>query len=245
MSSQSQTAARHWQGLLARPENMALAFQEVFTVVARLKGKRQQVTNAEQFRGIMREALKRSKENAKRSGYGEEECRLAEFAMVALLDESILNSGNPVFNDWPRRPLQEEFYGHHTAGEFFFQYLRNLLNKPDSEEVNDVLEVYHLALAMGFRGRYGLSGGSELANIMNQIEEKRNRIRPFTMLISPESVPAGDVAPRKMGDPWLKPLLFSAIGLFALVAILFAVYWFVLDGGAGDLRALTATAAKS
>lgn len=244
MSSQSATAARHWQGLLARPENMALAFQEVFTVVARLKGKRQQVTNAEQFRGIMREALKRSKENAKRSGYSEEDARLAEFAMVAMLDESILNSGNPVFSDWPRRPLQEEFYGHHTAGEFFFQYLRNLLNKPDSEEVNDVLEVYHLALAMGFRGRYGLSGGAELSNLMNEIEQKRNRIRPFTMLISPESVPAGDVAPRKMGDPWLKPLLFSAIGIFVLVLVLFGLYWFLLDAGAGDLQALTA-AAKS
>lgn len=244
MSSESPSAARHWQGLLARPENMALAFQEVFTVVARLKGKRQQVTNAEQFRGVMREALKRSKENAKRSGYGEEDARMAEFAMVAMLDESILNSGNPVFNDWPRRPLQEEFYGHHTAGEFFFQYLRTLLNKPDSEEVNDVLEVYHLALAMGFRGRYGLSGGAELSNIMNQIEEKRNRIRPFTMLISPESVPAGDVSPRKIADPWIKPLLFSAIGLFVLVVILFGVYWFLLDAGAGDLGALTA-AAKS
>jgi type VI secretion system protein ImpK len=239
MSSESTPAARHWQGLLARPENLALAFQEVFTVVARLKAKRQQVSDANQFRGIMREALKRSKENARRSGYGEEDCRLAEFALVALLDESILNSGNPVFVDWPRRPLQEEFYGHHTAGEFFFQYLKNLLNKPDSEEVNDVLEVYHIALAMGYRGRYGLSGGAELANIMNQIEQKRNRIRPFTMLISPESVPAGDVAPRKIGDPWLKPLLFSAIGLFVLVLILFGTFWFLLDSGAGELRTLT------
>jgi len=244
MSSESPSAARHWQGLLARPENMALAFQEVFTVVARLKGKRQQVTNAEQFRGIMREALRRSKENAKRSGYSEEDARLAEFAMVAMLDESILNSGNPVFNEWHRRPLQEEFYGHHTAGEHFFNYLRNLLNKPDSEEVNDVLEVYHLALAMGFRGRYGLSGGSELANVMNEIEAKRNRIRPFTMLISPESAPAGDVAPRKLADPWLKPLLFSAIGMFVLVVVLFAVYWFALDSGVGDLNALTVAAKK-
>jgi type VI secretion system protein ImpK len=239
MSSESTPAARTWQGLLARPENLALAFQEVFTVVARLKGKRQQVTDANQFRGIMREALKRSKENAKRSGYAEEDSRLAEFAMVALLDESILNSGNPVFVDWPRRPLQEEFYGHHTAGEYFFQYLKNLLNKPDSEEVNDVLEVYHLALAMGYRGRYGLSGGAELANIMNQIEQKRNRIRPFSMLISPESVPAGDVAPRKVGDPWIKVLLFSAIGFFVLVLVLFGIFWFSLDSGANDLRVLT------
>jgi hypothetical protein len=73
---------------------------------------------------------------------------------------------------------------------------------------------------------------------MNQIEQKRNRIRPFTMLISPESVPAGDVAPRKVGDPWLKPLLFSAVGLFVLVLILFGTFWFLLDSGAGELRTL-------
>ena len=115
MSSESNASARHWQGLLARPENMALAFQEVFTVVARLKGRRQQVTDANQFRGIMREALKRSKENARRSGYGEEDCRLAEFAMVALLDESILNSGNPVFGDWPG--WQPDVWWHEEAAE--------------------------------------------------------------------------------------------------------------------------------
>ena len=46
--------------------------------------------------------------------------------MVAFLDESILNLRNPVFADWPRKPLQEELFGHHMAGEIFFQNLQPL-----------------------------------------------------------------------------------------------------------------------
>ena len=49
--------------------------------------------------------------------------------MVAFLDESILNSQNPLFADWPRKPLQEELFGTHIAGEVFFQNLQKLLGR--------------------------------------------------------------------------------------------------------------------
>ena len=55
--------------------------------------------------------------------------RLATFAVVAFLDESILNSNNPLFADWPRMPLQEELFGVHTAGEMFFNCIDRLMAK--------------------------------------------------------------------------------------------------------------------
>ena len=64
---------------------------------------------------------------ATKRGYPAEDVRLATFAVVAFLDESILNSGNPIFADWPRMPLQEELFGVHTAGEMFFQCIDRLM----------------------------------------------------------------------------------------------------------------------
>ena len=56
-----------------------------------------------------------------------------------------------MFADWPRQPLQEERYGHHIAGEIFFQNLQKLLTRTDSQELADLLEMYQLAPAAGIR----------------------------------------------------------------------------------------------
>ena len=57
-----------------------------------------------------------AEQEARSRGYTAEDMRLASFAVVAFLDESVLNLRNPVFADWPRQPLQEELFGHHVAG---------------------------------------------------------------------------------------------------------------------------------
>ena len=62
-----------------------------------------------------------AEQDALRRGYGQEDVRVAVFAVVAFLDESILNSQNPMFADWPRRPLQLELFGVQIAGEIFFR----------------------------------------------------------------------------------------------------------------------------
>jgi len=59
-------------------------------------------------------------QEAKSLGYASETVQMGVFASVAYLDESILNLQNPVFADGARRPLQEELFGGHLAGETFF-----------------------------------------------------------------------------------------------------------------------------
>src|SRR5437763_8297043 len=142
--------------------NLALHFQEPLTAVVRLRANRQSVSDAESFRHHMREALKMSSEDAQRDGYSADDIKLAAFATVALLDESILNSRNPLFADWPRKPLQEELFGTHIAGETFFQNAHQLLSRDDSPEIADVLEIYHLCLLLGYRGRYSTGNTGEL-----------------------------------------------------------------------------------
>jgi len=125
-------------------ENMALIYQEVLTAITRFRTNRQTPTDAGVFRNQMKAAIHAAESAATANGYPAEDTRLATFAMVAFLDESILNSNNPVFADWARMPLQEELFGGHTAGEIFFQCIDRLLSRSDSPQLADVLEVFAL-----------------------------------------------------------------------------------------------------
>src|SRR5690349_20893423 len=121
-----------------RTENLAFVFQELLMVGERLRSNRQQVSDAASFRAQIWGAVKLADDDARRRGYSAEDIELATFAAIAFLDESILNLRLPVFAEWPRQPLQEERYGHHIAGETFFQNLQKLLGRQDAQELADL-----------------------------------------------------------------------------------------------------------
>ena len=75
----------------ASPDNLALQLQELFTAIVRLRARRQQVSNAELFRGQVLNSVKTAEQAARASGYTDADIRLAVFAVVAFLDESLLN----------------------------------------------------------------------------------------------------------------------------------------------------------
>ncbi len=153
-----------------RPENLAFAFQELLTVGERLRSNRQQVADAPTFRAQIWGGVKLADDDAKKRGYSPEDIELATFAVVAFLDESILNLRSPVFSDWPRQPLQEERYGHHIAGEIFSKNLQKLSSRSDSQELADLLsEVLRLVPVARIRrplqpGRTWRSGGDRDAD---------------------------------------------------------------------------------
>ena len=142
---------------------LALSLQEPFTTIARLRANRQVAADAESFRTRIKQVLAAAEQEARQAGYAARRHSSSPlFAVIAFLDETVLNSGQPMFADWPRRPLQQEVFGVHMAGELFFQYLQQLLGRQDSEDLADVLEVYELCLLLGFKGRYSASHGAEL-----------------------------------------------------------------------------------
>jgi type VI secretion system protein ImpK len=221
-----------------RIENLALHFQEVLTAIVRLRANRQTVTDAESFRQHMRDALRAAGAEAQRTGYQMEDVKLAAFAAVALLDESILNAQNPIFADWPRKPLQEEMFGTHVAGETFFQHAQQILSRPDSAEGADLLEVYYLCLLLGYSGRYSVGGRGELQAVKDAMAGKIRRIRGAYTGLAPGWVLPQD-PPRATGsDPWVKKLTWAAIACAVLVVLLFAVFKLTLSSGVSDLRAL-------
>lgn len=224
--------------LQRRAENLAFCFQELLTVGERLRANRQAVHDAESFRYQIREALKSADNEARKRGYTGEDIQLAIFATVAFLDESILNLRNPIFADWPRRPLQEELFGHHVAGEIFFQHLKQLLARDESQETADVLEVYYLCLLLGFAGKYSMTGRGDLKAIMDATGEKLRRIRQAPKELSPVwSLPDERVA-SSGADPWVKRLMVLAIVCLVIAVATFGFYKMNLGSGVDRMESV-------
>lgn len=226
-----------------RAENLAFVFQELITVGERLRSNRQQVADAVSFRAQIWGAAKLADEEARRRGYSAEDIELATFAVIAFLDESILNLRLPVFADWPRQPLQEERYGHHIAGEIFFQNLQKLLTRSDSQETADLLEVYQLCLLLGFAGRYSMGGRGDLRAITMQTAEKIQRIRQSGGDLSTLWRLPNEPKRPAQNDPWAKRLLWAAVGCLGLLALLFVAYLVILGAGASAIEAIARRAA--
>ena len=219
-----------------RRENLALIYQELLTAITRLRSNRQMVTDASSFRNQMKAAISATESEATSKGYPAEDTRLATFAVVAFLDESILNSNNPVFADWPRMPLQEELFGGHTAGEIFFQCIDRLLARSDSPRLADTLEVFALCLLLGYRGRYSLSGQEGMHTVLEAIADKMRRIRGAVRPLSPNWSPPQDAVRQRAYDPWARRLAFGALGFLLLALLLFVGFKFTLMSGASGLH---------
>jgi type VI secretion system protein ImpK len=196
------------------------------------------------FRNQIKAAIRAAEAAAMASAYPVEDARLATFAVVAFLDESILNSGNPVFADWPRMPLQEELFGGHTAGEIFFHCIDRLLARGDSPQVADVLEVFALCLELGYRGRYSLSGQEGVRPVLGAMAEKMQRIRGGPGPLSPNWAPPQDAVRTKAYDPWARRLAFGALGFLVLALLLFAGFKVSLMSGASVLHSTASTIAR-
>jgi len=226
-----------------RSDNLALIFQEVLTAIVRLRSNRQELSDAESFRFFMREAIKTGIQEARGQGYAGDDIKMATLALVGFLDESVLRTQNPIFANWPRKPLQEELFGIHMAGEIFFQNLDQLMGRPDSIDLADLLEVHYLCLLLGYGGKYSIGGKSDLQAITTATGERIRRIRgatsdPFMEMPSePELVKSTE-------DPWVKKLLIAAIACFVLMMVLFLTFKVSLGSSASGVRA-SAAAARS
>jgi type VI secretion system protein ImpK len=221
--------------------NLALIFQEIITATVRLRANRQPVSDAESFRVHIREALKTAQQQSRAQGYSDDDFRKAVLAVVALLDESILNSGNPKFTDWPRRPLQEELFKEHKAGEKFFEDIQQLLAQTDSAALADVLEVHDLCLLLGYGGRYSFGNKGELHSIRELVAAKIRRIRPYNPALAPDWAPPVQASVRSQTDPWVRRFAYAAIACVVLMLVVFISFKVVLSGRASDVHAIAAT----
>ena len=103
----------------------------------------------DQVKADIQRLLSESQNKMTQGNFSQEDYDLARFAIVAWVDETILNSDWEEKNRWQREQLQRIYYQTTDAGEIFFERLNSI-----GIHQRDVREVYYLCLAMGFSGRY-------------------------------------------------------------------------------------------
>ena len=220
-----------------RSGRLSLVFQEILTAIVRIRAGREKVPSLEHFRQQMRGALAGAQEEAVRRGYVRADAFLAAQAVVAFLDETVLNSPNRSLHEWVRQPLGPEYFEQHVAGEEFFKNIRNLLTGDDAPKTADTLELYQLCLLLGYRGRFGDSREGDIRAIVDRIAEKVQRIYGPRHLLSPEWRSSAEAVPRQ-ANPWGRRLTWIATGAAGLFVILFLIYWLVLRGDISSLGGL-------
>jgi type VI secretion system protein ImpK len=153
----------------------------------------------------------------------------------------VFNSGLALSADWARKPLQDELFGEHRAGENYFTYVDKLMQRDDAPVLADILEVYQLCLLLGFKGKYapGAAGGGAagdpeaLASISRRLGERIRRIRGEVPPLSSGWRPPSGEAIAQARDPWVGRLL-AVLGVVAIgVVALFGVARMMLGRGIG------------
>lgn len=140
----------------------------------------------------------------------------AKFAFCALFDEVVLTSRFCFRGDWERNPLQLEIFGEHIAGDKFFELLE-LLREGGARHLQ-VLEVFHMCLLLGFRGRYILDEEDEkLSRLTSCINEELIRLRGRRPPIAPHWAPPDFFAHklRREVPLWVYFIIFSTVALLA------------------------------
>jgi type VI secretion system protein ImpK len=225
-------------GLAVGSGLLALTLQEALTAGARLRAGRQLVPDPAAFRAQLVQLVARADQDGRAAGYPPDDVRLTAFAVVAFLDETVLNARQPALADWARRPLQDELFGNHMGGEWFFQHVEQLLARPDTPELADLLEVHQLCLLLGFRGRYGADEAGALNAVAGRVGQRIARLRGAPGDLAPAWRPTGDATVAR--DPWLRRLGLAAAASVVLAAALWSAYALSLGGAVNGLRAVAA-----
>ena len=156
-----------------------------FISMALIVRKGRQVTSVSAFEASVDTFFKALERDARSANYSVEQVKDTQYALCAFLDESVLRSGdNELRRHFELQPLQFRYFGVHLAGEGFFEKIDAL--RGDVKQHLDVLEVYHLCLALGFEGKFSLGQKDQLRYLANTLGQDIARYRKTPKALSPD-----------------------------------------------------------
>jgi type VI secretion system protein ImpK len=178
--------------------------------------------------GLMVEEIDRQ---GNRCGYAEEDLKAAKYALLALIDETILNSPLPFKDQWAERPLQLEYFGEHMAGERFFDLLERVRQK--GARKTDLLETFCIILLLGFQGKYKLRGREELDRLIQDVVAEVTKYRGGVAPLSPHGrIP--DEPVERQSNAFPRWVWLTGAGAVALVLFVFVIFKWILTSSVGE-----------
>ncbi|WP_242495417.1 type IVB secretion system protein IcmH/DotU [Salinicola tamaricis] len=152
---------------IAEPRTLKTLSRDFISMVLMVR-RGQQAESVERFLERVDQWLREFEEKARAENYSAEAVKDAQYALCAFLDESVLKGGvGNIREHVELHPFQYRYFGVHLAGEGFYDRLDSL--RSDVRGNLDVLEVYHLCLALGFEGKYSLENRDQLRYIANTL----------------------------------------------------------------------------
>jgi type VI secretion system protein ImpK len=223
----SATAPSRTAGVTARERLVDLSSDWLSTVLA--LGHVAELPDPAALRARALELKSRFEREAGERGFTASDTEDAVFAMVAFLDETVLNQRGAARDTWIGRPLQLELYGRQLAGEEFFERLEKL--RKDRETRIEALEVYCCCLAFGFSGRMKLAPPERLAELFEQVQRDIAAVRGDGRLpLAPNAARRNErVAEASRGMPWWLPVVV----FIPAVVLAFLLVWLLARLGAG------------
>lgn len=156
-----------------------------FISMALIVRKGRQVTSVTAFEASVDIFFSNLEREARSANYSVEQVKDTQYALCAFLDESVLRSGdNELRRHFELQPLQFRYFGVHLAGEGFFEKIDSL--RSDVKKNLDVLEVYHLCLALGFEGKFSLGQKDQLRYLANTLGQDIARYKKTPKALSPD-----------------------------------------------------------
>jgi len=175
--------------------------------------------------------------NARRIGIDNEKVRLAKFALVAFLDETIISSEWAEKNEWLAEPLQIKLFDTFNAGEEFFTNMSSLRQRTSANK--DILEIFYLCLSLGFKGKYQLQSPENLRRIIDDfnLELHPEAFRSIDIL-SPNGKPRQSIVQTvKTGLPlWVYPT-----AALVILIIFYLIMSFSISGKLDDVLDILST----
>lgn len=216
--------------IIDRKKNISDIASECFILILQLRATTE-YGSADVLKSRVIEMFDKFENNARRIGIDNEKVRLAKFALVAFLDETIISSEWSAKNEWLTEPLQIKLFDTFNAGEEFFTNMSTLRQRTTANK--DILEIYYLCLSLGFKGKYQLQSPENLRRIIDDLNlELHPEAYRSIDLLSPNGKPRQSIVQTvKTGLPlWVYPA-----GAIFILIIFYIIMSFSISGKLDDV----------
>jgi type VI secretion system protein ImpK len=219
----SQTMNLDLSKTMGGPRDISALCTDLFLIIIRMR-EAEDLGDPASLRKLIGYFLDLFEKNCAAIGMAQDSIGEAKYAIVALMDETVLTVPGACRDYWVSRPMQLDYFGDNIAGQEFYEKLQKLLLQPENKK--DVLEVYYLCLALGFEGKYRISNPEERLAIMDDLGRKLRRTR---IRVSAELSPHGrraETSDKRRATAFLFPLwLTGAICASAAVGAWIVMFY--------------------
>ncbi len=143
----------------------------------------------------------------------------AKYAFCATIDEAVLSTPGHIRDEWERQPLQLTLFGDQLAGEHFYDKLEEA--RRDGHNRLPALEVFHLCLLLGFKGKYLLEGPEKLSYFTRQLGEQIAHLKGQRAPFAPHWQAPDRIAHRLRRNfpAWALASVLALSGLLAYIGL--------------------------